>query len=272
MELTRLQHVLSRVRTYVNWPTVVWPLNRLLPKERIMRMRNGSRLFVRDVFGPDGVVVLEQFFRDDYGFANIDLSARAPVVLDLGANIGAFSIFALDAVRARGGKIFAFEPDEANFKVLQKNIALNNAEGIIIPVKEAISESDGVQEFFLSGQAYAHSLVKEQLHGKSVGSQRVPCTTIESILTRYALPRVDLIKMDIEGSEYEVLYQLPAALYQKIRNIVLEIHVQTGYAPEELIRFLEKQRFTVSVSSGNSHVYAATRAQCAEPSLSSNDT
>ena len=78
-------------------------------------------------------------------------------------------------------------------------------------------------------------------------------------MKKYALTVVDLLKIDIEGSEYEVLYQLPAALYQKIKNIVLEIHVRSGYAPGELVRFLEKQGFTVSVSPGNPHVYAAKR-------------
>ncbi|MDO8594371.1 MAG: FkbM family methyltransferase [bacterium] len=259
MQMTKFEHVMSRVRTYKNWPTIVWPLTRLLPKERTLKTRNGPSLYVRNVFGPDAVVVHEQFFRDDYGFSKIKLARSVPIVLDLGANIGAFSLFALEAVRQRGGKIFAYEPDESNFKILQKNIALNQGAGVIIAIKEAIHTSEGGQEFFLSAQEYAHSLVEEQLGGASVGSQKVQCTTIEKVLKKYDLEAVDLLKLDIEGSEYEVLYQFPPELFKKIRNIVLEIHLHSRYSSKELVSFLEKQGFIVSVSLGNSNVYTARK-------------
>ena len=257
--MTRCEHVLTRVRTYTNWPTLVWPLTRLLPRERVMNTRSGRHIYVRDIFGPDFTVVHEQFFRNDYMFTPAMLKNASPIIIDCGANIGAFSLFALSAIKAKGGKIFAYEPDELNFEILQKNIALNEAESIIISHKEALHTQSGEQEFFLSKQAYAHSLVREQLDGEERGASKVACTTIESIINTYSLEVVDLIKMDIEGSEYEVLYQLPAALYQKIKNIVLEIHVRSGYAPGELVRFLEEQGFSVSRSSGNSHVYTARR-------------
>ena len=149
--------------------------------------------------------------------------------------------------------------NESNFKILQKNIALNQADGVIVPNMEAIYTSEGEQEFFLSGQAYAHSLVKEQLYGASVGSQRVPCTTIENVIKKYALEMVDLLKLDIEGSEYEVLYTLPVALYKKIRNIVLEIHEHSQYSREDLVQFLQARGYHVLISPMNSHVYSVTR-------------
>ena len=70
----------------------------------------------------------------------------------------------------------------------------------------------------------------------------VPCCTLESILERCGLDRIDMAKVDIEGSEYEVLLATPPATLRRISRLDLEVHNNTtaqGYTPDVLFQHLK---------------------------------
>lgn len=254
----RLGHLLSRVKTYKNWYSIVWPFTRLLlSSERILKTRLGSIIYVRNIFGPDFTVVHEMFYRDDYQTAALLHDSIYPVVLDLGANIGAFSLLVYN--RNKNSRIFAFEPDIDNLEIIKKNIELNKASAKIKVFPLAVADTIGKKEFFLSKDAYAHSFEKDQVSATLSGSTIVESITIERILQDNNIDRVDLIKIDIEGSEFSVLYNLPDYVYDKIKCIVLEIHKSQKYNKDDLIMFLVKHGYIVQQSDKHSHVYLANR-------------
>ena len=250
----KLRHVITRVKTYSNWYTLIWPLTRLLPIKRIIRLRGGWKIMARSIFGEDFTVIHEMFYRDDYGLKRVvPLQNNAPVILDLGANIGAFTLLAAQCFPK--AKFFSFEPEARNYASLKYNIQLNNLEGKINAINSAVAEHAGERNFYISNYEYAHSLLQEQVADGNRGALTVHCTTITKIFEDYHLETVDILKLDIEGSEYAVLYQLPKYFYEKIGIICLEIHVSRENKSEDLIAFLGQQGFKVFPSLTHPRVF-----------------
>ncbi len=86
------------------------------------------------------------FFHDDYNLKSLIIKSESPIILDIGANIGAFSILANSLFKK--AKILAYEPEESNFKIIKKNINYNNIQEKIFPYRMALSTKEGEQEFF----------------------------------------------------------------------------------------------------------------------------
>jgi FkbM family methyltransferase len=127
-----------------------------------------------------------------------DLIEEGMVILDIGANIGYYSLFAAKLVGEKG-TVFAFEPAPDNFALLVKNIELNGFSNII-PVQKAVSSKTGRGRLFLSSDPVLHSM--HQHNGKR--SIEVEVTSIDEFIENRNCP-VDLIKMDVEGLEMRAL-------------------------------------------------------------------
>ncbi len=125
------------------------------------------------------------------------------VVLDCGAHIGVFTRVAI----AAGAKlVIAIEPSPKNLECLRRNMAPEIAGGRVIVVPEGVWDKDGTLPFHMDP---ANSAGNSLLMGES-GIPRpitieVALTTIDKLAPRLKLPRVDFIKMDIEGAETNAL-------------------------------------------------------------------
>lgn len=119
-------------------------------------------------------------------------------VLDLGANIGYYSLLAGRQVGEKG-RVFAFEPYHETFSLLQKNIEANGLNNVI-PVEKAVSNQCGKQKLFLASDPGEHSLGGES--GKKF--IEVEVTTVDEFVKGQNIS-VDLVKMDVEGAEMHVL-------------------------------------------------------------------
>jgi FkbM family methyltransferase len=113
------------------------------------------------------------------------------IFVDVGANVGTYSVFAAEM----GADVFAFEPDAANVKKLQRNLQLNDYRAEIHAV--ALSNSVGSLRFS-SGQDSMNHLV----FGEEVGSYEVPSATLDSIMGDRHIAGM---KVDVEGAERLVL-------------------------------------------------------------------
>jgi FkbM family methyltransferase len=114
------------------------------------------------------------------------------VCLDVGANIGLKSL--IMATQARNGKVVAIEPGPTITPVLDLNIKTNEVANVIIE-KVAIGDRTGPVRF---AEESAFGFVSDK-------GVEVPMTTLPSLAKRLDLPRVDVIKMDVEGLEYSIL-------------------------------------------------------------------
>jgi len=162
-----------------------------------------------------------------HDFDGIELPPGA-VVLDVGANIGAVACWLARRVGPTG-RIVVFEPDPANLAVLRRNVELNALDSVVI-VERGAWESEGELEF-LAGGGYTSSFCRTNYvdeHPERYRRVRVPVTTIDAEVERLALPRVDLIKMDIEGGEGPALRGARRTLERFRPAVVVESHIVEG--------------------------------------------
>ncbi|MBI5578837.1 MAG: FkbM family methyltransferase [Deltaproteobacteria bacterium] len=136
--------------------------------------------------------------------------------LDIGANIGYFSLL-LSSFAAGRGHVWAFEPAPDNFAMLLKNIKANRR-GNITPVRAAVGAKTGQQFLYLSS---AHSGDHRVYQPREGPRPAVPVDFVALDDYFSSNRRIDLIKMDIQGAEGLALKGMPRILSQSPRPIIL---------------------------------------------------
>jgi FkbM family methyltransferase len=162
------------------------------------------------------------------------VSGRAFVFVDIGANVGLFSLFV--AATARAARILAIEPEPGNFARLAFNIAANP--GLpITPLALALGETEGTAVIMLNArdrggtrmvaggtQVGGIQAAGTQAAGTRPGGVEVKCRPLIGVVTDAGLTGIDALKIDVEGAEDKVLVPFfrdaPAALWPGL--IVIE--------------------------------------------------
>jgi FkbM family methyltransferase len=121
------------------------------------------------------------------------------VALDVGANVGAYALLLGGWVRP-GGRVFAFEPSGEAFRGLAAHVALNGLEGVVRPVRAAVSDREGRAALAAEGHHGTSRLASTE----GEGTETVETVTIDQFCAReHIVPT--LIKIDVEGWELEAL-------------------------------------------------------------------
>lgn len=181
----------------------------------------------------------------------------ADAYIDVGAHIGDSSLLA--ATKIKTGKIIACEPTPKVFNELVMNIKINNFESVVIPLQKAISHTIGTSLFALEGASEVNHLSNQAVKGKTI---TVPTTTIDHLLKQYALPKVSLLKIDVEGFELEVIQGTKRALQaKKIELILFEVNPRSPQIQKkvsDIQAFLDAFSFSYYVFDENSKLTEVT--------------
>lgn len=148
-----------------------------------------------------------------------------PVILDLGAHIGLFSI--LMAKQCNGNaKIYSFEGSPETFKILEKHISINNFNGIINPINQVISDQKGEINFFVSSSKgdNANSISNYKENERKLSSIRINSTSIDSFVKEHNLNKLDFFKIDVEGAECKVIRGGKNSIIKFKPKMLLSIH------------------------------------------------
>lgn len=221
-------------RLFVNWPEylVNYSLRRRKPAE--YRMRNGGRLI--DGTGTLAGTIAVVFVRREYG-----LMQQLETIVDIGANMGSFAVYAAQCCPK--ARIFCYEPEQRNVALLKQNINANALEGRVTAFQYAVASSDGQRDLKL-GESPLNSLHIVAAENKR---QKVHCTTVKKILDTHGLEKVDLLKINCEGAEYEILEGCTRQDFDKLPNIRLEYHNLDGAKRngKSLATFLESRGYRI---------------------------
>jgi len=162
---------------------------------------------------------------------------RGKKIVDAGAYVGLFSLVASTFAK----EVVSIEPHPINFKLLQLNLEINNVRNII-PINKALWSKSETLTLYEGEHTGANTILKKSGNRKF----NVSSITLKDILEGFG--EIDLLKMNIEGAEFEVLNKLDSNILENIKSIVTECHLKVGDI-NQLEKFLKEngyytERFT----------------------------
>ena len=177
-----------------------------------MKTKNG--LTIMPSSNPHDIVTFVVVFcKRDYGKIK-----PGSVTVDVGANIGMFSLYALSQ-----GAIFVecFEPCKESFNILKKNVKLNGFDKYVKFHNKAVSSEDGLLVSIPISSSPYNKATKFDFNAVTK-SEQIETISLETALRSY--PEIDLLKMDCEGAEFDILPSLTPMFLDKVNEIRMELH------------------------------------------------
>jgi FkbM family methyltransferase len=176
-----------------------------------------------------------------YGYCSRDICTvvkrllRAGMVcVDAGANIGEITLVAAKCV-GREGKVFSFEPMSRIAERLQANITLNGLSQVNV-VRRGLADRPGSCPIFGAAGKFRDGSVHNGLGtlyatvNRSVVAEQVSLTTLDEFAQQVALSRLDLLKLDVEGSELAALRGGMVTLERFKPHLIIEVQQETARA------------------------------------------
>lgn len=171
-------------------------------------------------------------------------------VVDAGAHIGVYTLLFSRWV-GPGGRVEAFEPSPGSADRLADHIASNGCANVQLH-RTALGEREGMRPLNIAADAGMTSF------GPPVGGSRVervvtvPVTTLDHVAAREEINGIDLLKLDVEGSEIPVLRGAERLLREhRIRAMVVEYNGEAqrghGFAPQDLAETIRSAGFHVAM-------------------------
>lgn len=162
---------------------------------------------------------------------------KGDIVLDLGANIGYYTLL-LARLVGEEGKVFAFEPDPTNFSWLEKNVEMNGYKNVVL-IPKAVSNKTGKIRLYLSQRNRADHRIYDSQDGRQ--SIEIETVRLDDYFKDYG-GKIDFIKMDIQGAEGEALQGMSGLLKNNDVKMLMEFSPGglkiSGMEPEECLKLL----------------------------------
>lgn len=202
-------------------------------------------------------IIYKEVFEDEVYLKHGITLDDGDVVFDVGANIGLFTLFANR--KCRTAQIYAFEPLTPNFELLRANVAQHDVDARLFNYGLSASSATANFTFYpqaagLSGRAMnsagdkenTRAIVVDWIHNAARGKEEelLPQPQLDELLDEYLRPethscqvrtlsevirehhieRIDLLKIDVESSEFDLISGIEEEDWPRIRQIVMEVH------------------------------------------------
>ena len=152
----KIKILFRAVKTVKNWFVYFADYLGFVRGRTVVYRLFGGTLFAVRGGTNDRVLFNQVWLSRGYSPAGFEIQP-GDTVIDIGAHVGFFSVFA--ARKAKRGRVYSFEPAPQNFALLQKNVALNGIKNIVLH-QAAVSRSRGEKDFILyQGSTGAHSFL-----------------------------------------------------------------------------------------------------------------
>ena len=183
-----------------------------------------------------------------------------PLIIDIGANAGFFLIQLLSKCEA--ATIYAYEPVPANVQVLKQTMAQNARLQQSVRLFQMAVTGQPIDQLYLFVEAGEGSqVVASAFDGFNENNTQkitVSCITLSQIIEQQHLQSIDLLKIDCEGSEYDILYHTSPSLLRRIARMTVEVH-DIDHKQNNLIalnRYLQSLGYRTTHTPINSFCYA----------------
>lgn len=172
--------------------------------------------------------ILNNVVREEYG--QLYLSNSPKWMIDAGAYIGDTAAYFLS--KYKNLKTICLEPNPSNFEMAKLNLQPYGDRAILL--KKGLYSTNRSQHF--SGDQTGGSICSSGFE--------VECITISKILEHYLIPRIDILKMDIEGSEENIFSSKPENWLNKVGVLIVELH--SPQIESLVLRILDDNGFTMN--------------------------
>lgn len=256
---TKLYSILNALTFWLPYLVIRKVFSLVFGKSKHVWMNSPLKYLVNPVKLPDGNKILwsweeEVFwFRDmtkeiyeEQAYEHLFHAEDGEVVVDVGANIGLFTLKASKEVGIKG-KVVAFEPKKRNYELLCRNIRINKCQNVLA-INIALSDFNGRGTLYIKDVSLQNTLLPQtNSDTRTIATSVVEVRNLSSILRKLNITSVDMLKIDAEGCEFEVLKGAEDFLsYQKIRKISV-----AAYHSKEELKIISEylQKFGYEVSS-----------------------
>ncbi|MEH6633746.1 MAG: FkbM family methyltransferase, partial [Halopseudomonas aestusnigri] len=273
--LLRLEDLQSQTPSHLETPSEN-KIDEVLEDGARHQLPNGLKLAHLRTYETD-YLYDEIFIQKTYAKEGINFPDEA-VVIDIGANIGMFSLFV--AGRSKNARIYACEPSPVTFEVLRKNLELYAPEALPLPIGVAETDSEAEFTFYPESSVFSgfhaedtedkdalRAIVTNEVSGTDrlqdgqaseqyleamldhrLKREAYTCQlrSVSSLIAEHNLERIDLLKVDAEKCELEVLAGIADTDWPKINQIVVEVHDKTRKILDEVEDILRKRGFYIS--------------------------
>jgi FkbM family methyltransferase len=215
----------------------------------VLKLKEGTSFFVVTLM--DAWILKETVLDRQYEQASVPLQPDW-VVVDIGAALGDYSVWA--ARQLKQGRVIAIEPFPQSIQLIRANLAANQIKNVTVLEAAVDSRAGQTVLQLVTGQAVQHSTAA----GNGSGSVTVSTVTLASILQQVPEGRIDYLKIDCEGAEYDILFDTPNDALQKVERICMEVHDgMTLHDHHEMIRFLQSQGYSTRLTPNPVHAELA---------------
>lgn len=217
-------------------------------------MQEIKGLFFRDFSTAYWPEILKEIYRERI-YAPYLEQRKDQVIMDIGGNVGLFTHYAYDYAK----KIYIVEPSAQHFEVINKMLIFNKMTDKVTSIKRAISHEDGEAKFYHSDNTTMFSL-KEAVNSKPEEVETVIKSRLDSLFKEFSIEHVDFMKLDIEGSECEVIGgEGFANVADKIDSMVIEWHTWSGRNPSQIVTTLHDLGFKTKIIPSAATLIGATK-------------
>lgn len=181
----------------------------------------------------------------------IELEKEDPLIVDLGSHIGMTVLYF--KMLFPKSRVIAFEPVPYNFEILKKNVEENQLENVEL-VQAVIAPKSGIlriQEPIGEGAWRSGAgIIPKGWKGIQTNQEiKVEAVGIQELLNE----KIDILKMDIEGMEYEVIRNMGPNI-RNVKNMLIEVHPRKDHRIEEIQKILTQNGFKLEINPDTSNL------------------
>lgn len=235
LSLDRYNRISKKVRLLGFSQSVNYYINRFLFKDKIVKVRVpeiSTPLLMRPIDSDIDVLVQVFIDRD----CDISLNYKPRLIIDAGAYIGYTTLFF--ATKFSGSKVVAVEPDLQNYDLLCRNCSQYSN---IFPIRGAIWDSNAALKIF-NPWSKSWTIRVSEIDDPSIESIRG--ITILDLLNEFKATEIDILKIDIEGSEEKIFSSKHTDWINAVKTMIIEVHGKK--CEEAILRAISEHNFQVT--------------------------
>lgn len=207
--------------------------------KKIIETNEGIKFFL-DKINPGNTIV--ETFVNEIHKINSKINWSDKIVIDVGAECGDTPLY----FAKKGAKVFAFEPMKAHYDAMKNNLEINpKLAEKITPINAGIGKDETLKFFSaFDNEIGESSSFVYNVHGKNAHFSEIQGFSIESVIKKWKIDRIELLKMDCKGCEFF----LSKNALDKVNQVKIEYNAKMAKKKlDELLKVLEESGFTYTL-------------------------